>query len=255
MIGVKKMLYAAMVFWLSVSVFVAYAIYQIWAGLLKPKVLNFVLFPGTVVAQAAHVLGLLLAGGTLNNVALFRKDEKGRPTKRQDIETRIPVFGPIVVAALPIVACAFSIFMVVDTIGADVMLMLQPESTVSALPMTFGSVWELLRGSITLVEQITREFLNIDFNQWRTWLFMYLLVCLTVRLAPLPGMQRASIGAVVVLGIAAALIIVSMQMPEERVQSMWKIANLSVGTLFALLGVSLVARWSVSFYKTLSNKP
>ncbi len=42
------MLYAAMVFWLLVLVFAAYGTHQLWAGMMKPNVLNVVLLPGTV---------------------------------------------------------------------------------------------------------------------------------------------------------------------------------------------------------------
>ena len=51
----RLMLYAAMVFWLLILVFAAYGTYQLWAGLIKPNILNFLLLPGTLIAQTGRM--------------------------------------------------------------------------------------------------------------------------------------------------------------------------------------------------------
>ena len=53
------MLYAALTFWLLVVMFSAWGVHRLWSGLIKPRAVNFVLLPGTLVAQLGHVLGLL----------------------------------------------------------------------------------------------------------------------------------------------------------------------------------------------------
>ena len=49
------MLYAALTFWLLVIVFSAWGVYWLWGRLVKPRVVNTVLLPGTLVAQLGHV--------------------------------------------------------------------------------------------------------------------------------------------------------------------------------------------------------
>ena len=73
------MLYAALTLWLLVIVFCAWGVHRIWSGLVKPRVVNTILLPGTLVAQLGHVLGLLVTGNPVRNTALMGDDEKGDP--------------------------------------------------------------------------------------------------------------------------------------------------------------------------------
>ena len=68
------MVYAAFTFWLLVIVLTAWGVHRLWSGMVKPKVLNTVLLPGTLVAQIGHVLGLLVTGATVTNTTLYKKD-------------------------------------------------------------------------------------------------------------------------------------------------------------------------------------
>ncbi|MBN1513099.1 MAG: hypothetical protein JXB13_13880, partial [Phycisphaerae bacterium] len=71
------MLYVAMTFWLLVIVFLAWGVHQIWSGMVKPRTVNSILLPGTLVAQLGHVLGLLVTGATVSNTTLYKDDESG----------------------------------------------------------------------------------------------------------------------------------------------------------------------------------
>ena len=75
------MLYAAMVFWLLILVFAAYGTYQLLAGIIKPKILNFLLLPGTLMAQSGRMVGLLVTGGNQYPAVLARVGPAGsRPS-------------------------------------------------------------------------------------------------------------------------------------------------------------------------------
>ena len=52
------MLYLALTFWLLVIVLTAWGVERLWSGMVRPKILNTVLLPGTLVAQIGLVLGL-----------------------------------------------------------------------------------------------------------------------------------------------------------------------------------------------------
>ena len=56
------MIYFAVTFWLLVAVLTAWGVHQLWSGMLKPRTVNSILLPGTLVAQLGHVLGLLVTG-------------------------------------------------------------------------------------------------------------------------------------------------------------------------------------------------
>ena len=96
------MLYAALTFWLFIIIVTAWGVHTLWSGLVKPRVVNAVLLPGTLVAQLGHVLGLLITGNPVRNTELMSDDEKGAPKSEQPERQRIPILGPILVGLLPL---------------------------------------------------------------------------------------------------------------------------------------------------------
>ncbi len=247
------MLYAAMTFWILVVVLSAWGVHQLWSGLVKPRVVNTILLPGTLVAQLGHVLGLLVTGGTVNNTTLYKDDETGAPEQTQDPKPRIPIVGPVIIGMLPILACATAIYFVAYYLGGSVIREMNQQMVPHALPATLPQFWEMLRGAITLAETTLAAALHSDWGNWHVCLFLYLLVCLTVRMAPFPGNLRGAMGAIVVLGIIAYVVGKLASATSESVQGGWAILSLSVGTVLVLLIFSLVVRGGVGLCKLLAG--
>lgn len=244
--------YAAMTFWLLVIVFSAVAVHRLWSGLIQPRIVNSILLPGTLVAQLGHVLGLLITGGTVNNTTLIKDDESGEPQTASNVKPRIPVVGPVIIAMLPILACIISIYAVSQYLGQDILGRMVHENVPRQLPTSLAAVWPLLRDSITLAERLVEATLASRFDDWRTWVFIYLVICLTVRMAPLPGMLRGAIGAILVLGILTALVgLVSSTGGVSLVDSGWPLLSFSVAALLFLLLASLAVRGLVGLVKIL----
>ena len=247
------MLYAATTFWLLVVVLSAWGVHQLWSGLVKPRVVNTVLLPGTLVAQLGHVLGLLVTGGTVNNTTLYKDDETGAPEQTRDPRPRVPIVGPVVVGMLPILACATAIYFAARYVGGAVVQEMNREMVASALPAALPGVWELLRNLITLAATTLAAALHSDLTDWHVWLFLYLLVCLTVRMAPFPGNLRGSLGAIIVLGFLAFAVSRLAASTAESIENGWAVLSLSVGTLLVLLMFSLLVRGGVGLFKLLAG--
>ena len=247
------MLYAAVTFWLLVIVLSAWGVHQLWSGLVKPRVVNTVLLPGTLIAQLGHVLGLLVTGGTVNNTTLYKDDETGAPEQTQDPKPRLPIVGPVVVGMLPILACAAAIYFVARYMGGSVVPEMNSEMVATALPRTLAEFWDLLRGVITLAETTLAAALGSNLENWHVWLFLYLLVCLTVRMAPFPGNLRGSLGAIIVLGFLTFVVSLLASSTQESIRSGWPVLSLSVGTLLVLLIFSVLVRGGVGLYKLLAG--
>jgi len=243
--------YFAMTFWLLVIVLTAWGVHRLWSGMVKPKVLNTLLLPGTLVAQVGHVLGLLVTGATVSNTTLYKNDESGDPETTANPQPRIPVIGPVVIGLLPLVACATAIFFVARQLGQSVLRNMSVEVVGPILPTTLPGVWQLLRDQINLVESIVGAIAAADYSNWRTGLCIYLLVCLTVRIAPFPGYLRGALGAILVLGVGAATVASLFGVADPRVQSGWAVLNLTVATLMLLLMISLLVRGGVGLVRIL----
>ena len=247
------MLYATMTFWMLVIVFLAHGIYTLWTNLAKPRVINTVLLPGTLIAQLGHIVGLLITGGTVQDTTLIKDNKTAEPTTTPDPQPKIPVVGPIVVAMLPLLSCGFFVHLVLQTLGANIQTTAGEFLVRETLPKNLPEFWDLLRHTITVVEHITAAILNSNFHQWETWAFVYLIICLTVRMAPLPGSQRGAIGAILVLGALAAVIGLATQIPQEKIHQVWNLLSFSVAVLLFLMIVTLVVYGGVSRVKVFTQ--
>lgn len=249
------MLYVTMTFWLSVIVFSAWGVHQLWSGMIKPRTVNSILLPGTLVAQLGHVLGLLITGATVSNTALYKDDESGEPETTKDAKPRIPVVGPVVIGLLPLLACATAIFFVARYLGSEMVDQMTEKAVATVLPNNLPGVWQLLRDQVTLAENALDAALSADTSSWQIWLFMYLMICLTVRMAPFPGTMRGLLGAILLLGLGAWIFGMMIPSTGATIMNSWSLMSLSVATLWFLLLASLTVRGGVGLIKLLaSNK-
>ena len=105
-----------------------------------------------------------------------------------------------------------------------------------------------------MVESSVAAAVSADFASWKTWLFLYLLVCLAIRIAPFPGNLRGSLVAIVVLGIGAAVLNSALDVRDPRVQNAWAVLNLTAATLLFLLLTTLLIRGAVGLTRLLSHE-
>lgn len=247
------MVYLTLVFWLLVTVLAAWGVHQLWSGLLKPRTVNSILLPGTLVAQLGHVAGLLVTGATVTNTTLYKDDDSGEPEMTQDPKPRIPIFGPIIIGMLPLVACILAIFLVTRYLGGAVFSQMTQYTVEGHFPTTLAGFWDLLRQQVTLMENSLNATLTADWNHWQVWVFVYLLICMTVRMAPFPGTLRGSLGAAIVLGLVAGLAATALQSGQSALDIVWAVLTVSVSTLLVLLLVSLLVRGTVGLVKLLAG--
>ncbi len=249
------MLFITTTFWMLAIVFVAYGIFELWAGMVRPRIINLVLLPGTIVAQLGHITGVLMTGGTMDDVKnLIATDIEGSPTQKEKKGSSLLV--SIIVAMVPMVACGLAIYMIM-TLSHTGWAMLSAAGTHLAsetLPTDLPTFWAWLHDSLKLVEDVTQAIFSSDYNQLESWFFLYLLTCLTVRLAPLPGTQRGAVLAILILGTFAGLMGLFSGMPEETIQRAWHLGSFLIATLLFLMIVSLAFRGGVGLYKILANK-
>lgn len=245
--------YASLTFWMLVIVFSALGVHQLWSSLIQPKIVNSILLPGTLVAQLGHVLGLLITGGTVTDTSLVKDDDSGEPQTGGDTESRVPIVGPIVIALLPMAGCAVAIYWVSRYFGSDILAGMSDESVNAIhLPTSIPFLFDMLGQSLAMVEQLIYVVAGSNYTSWETMLFLYLAICLTVRMAPLTGNLRGSLGAIFIFGILAFLLGQFAQSDATGpLSSAWPLVTFSVAVLLFLLLFSLIVKGIVSLVKTL----
>ena len=122
------------------------------------------------------------------------------------------------------------------------------------LPTSIGAFWELLRSLIAVMETMCEAVAAANFQSWTTLLFLYLAVCLTVRMAPFEGHQRGAIGAIALTGVVIAIIGSVVGPAEEFIlTTSWQILSFAVATLLILLLGSLLVTGVVRLVRIMAQ--
>lgn len=270
--------YATVVVWLLVVLFASYAVYKIWAGLISHAAMTWLLLPGALVSELAFVLGCLLSGATVKDVSLVprgreKKDEQKDKKKDEEAQKResappvrggfpkpkLPVIGHIFMGLIPIFAAGVCIWAASAALGHPILTHVEA-SLPQTLPTTTEGWWALPNELIAIVRK-TWESLTVgrwtDFQaHWKTILFVYLSVCLIVRMAPIRGNLRGAAGAMLLLGgVAIGVELIHKGATTPMLEKSWMLLTFTVGMLlllltFSLLALALVGLLRLAFVKT-----
>jgi hypothetical protein len=143
---------------------------------------------------------------------------------------------------LPLLACAGAIHASTTYFGRGVVSRIKTDIIGPRLPTALNEFWQMLRDLITLTESVVLAILRADLTFWPNLLFVYLLICLTIRMAPFPGTLRGALGAILLLGGAAAISSSLFAVDAPAVSTGWKVLNLTIGCLLVLMIAALALR-------------
>jgi hypothetical protein len=195
-----------------------------------------------------------VTGGTVNNTSLIKDDDSGAPQTGGDAKTRLPMIGAIVTALLPMALCAAAVYWVSRYFGSTIVdAVNQAPFEEKLLPTSISAFFVALRGVIALVEHLVAVVRQSNWHDWHTLLFYYLVICLIVRMSPLTGNVRGSLGAIALLGLAAFFIGRSTDSGTGPLASAWPLIVFSVAVLMALLVLSLLVTGAVVLVRTLTG--
>lgn len=248
------MLYAAFVFWALVAIFAARAVYDLLARGIPAKVLNYLLLPGTLVAQVGHHIALLVTGATISQSKLAN-ESTGEPELQADAKSKIPVIGPIVIGVLPIFMCGAALYWTAEWLSARGMIG-EITSLPKHLPKDLDAFWHLARTMIDMLQGAAAAWTNARWNQWQTWLFAYLTVCLMVRLSPLSRDIRPALFGVALFGVVGWFIsyFTNWTWPAEKLARFWTNWSFLVANLLLLLLVSLIVAGFMGLYAIIKGQ-
>lgn len=235
------MLYVAAAIWLTVVVLLAWAIRSLWANMVSARVVNVVTLPGTIVARFGYVLALLITGTAAGHVSLI-DDTPAEDEKTPTDEPHLPFFGMMLVGLLPMLAVSVSLYFLIREFGGPLVERVRPERLESELPVSLPAFWEQLRQLVTLAEDTFNAIRHLDWSIGPNVLFVYLLICLSLRMAPIPRHLDGHLAAIVATALAAALVGSAVPSVSQAVAGVWPGLALVTGCLLCLLMISLSIR-------------
>jgi len=261
------MTYAAFTVWLILTVFAGIGVYRMWAGMGKPAQVNWALLPGTLVSQMAYIFGCLITGGEIKSAKMVpgKGDSGGGEPKTSDSH-RLKVIGPLVASLIALVACGASILVVHKAMGKPVIERFSGSESSwffssstkvelpKDLPGTWDEGWELIEQQVQLVKHTGETWWGLDWKNWRVALFVYLGICLSVRLGPVSRPIRPTLGAV--CGIAGVIAIIGVVNKDfvNLIDTIWPLLTYVWASLLTLLVGTLVIRGLLTLWRILTGK-
>jgi hypothetical protein len=257
------MLYVALTFWLMVALLEAYAAFKLFEGLVRPRWINLVLLPGTLVAETAHFLAALLTGAPVRDAKLVSDESIGESPAPQ--ASGIPVLSPLLLALLPILVALVILFLlykhfdaaiVQNFAGANHGLDTDLTQLAQELDWRLEKWFQIGRDLISLDERLIGVLPFSDIaHTWKGWLFIYLTACLAVRMVPLRGNLRSGLASVVLIGGLAAGLGWLLPSMTESLKKAWPLLGYMIALLSLLLLIALLVRGVVALAFVLADKP
>ena len=252
------MIYAAFIMWFFLLIFIGIGVYHIAARLIGGRAVSWILLPGTLISEMAWILGALVTGGEVRKARLIQAD--GGSAEGTESQGGLKI-GPLVSALLAIVACATAVVLLDRWLGQSVLwafsvdlAILPREVLPQALPGSWDAFWQIVSDQPILMKRICETFGELTWSEWQTPVFIYLSVCLAVRLAPARRNLRATLGAVVVLSILIGLTGLVWKDFADSIQNLWRLLTYLYALVLTLLGAMLLAWAAVSLVRVFTGK-
>jgi len=245
------LIYAAFTLWLLLVLFVGIGVYRLWTAILKPAWIHWALLPGTVVSEMAYIFGCLITGGEIRRAKLMphssgtQGNTNGEPTT--EASAGVKYLGPVVAALLSIVACAAAIVVVHSLLGDPVIRQFATAggltltaSLPETLPGDWEQLWQQIGGQVNLLQRMCETWAEVDWLNWRVPVFLYLSLCLGVRLAPVRRPLRPILAAVVAAAVIIAIIGLIWPQFSGLMKDLWPLLTYLWALLLFLLVISLL---------------
>ena len=259
-------IYIALTFWLFLVLFAGTAVYRMLGRFGKARWVDWALLPGTIVSEMAYIFGCLITGAEIRHAKLISSESKTGTTTAPATEAtpKLKVVGPIIAALVAIVACMAAIVIVHSLLGDPVIgqfapALEQPLQTShamlpQALPTSWAGFWDSLRGQVDLLERTCTTWGGATWFNWRVPLFVYLAICLAIRLAPVSRPVRPTLGAAVVVSVLIALIGLVSANFQHVISDIWPLLTYVWASLLVVLTLVLLAHGAVYLTGVLSGK-
>lgn len=256
------MIYAAFSVWLFLTLLAGMGVYSLWTRLVPPGYVNWALLPGTIVSEMAYIFGSLITGGEIRRAKIMPEgDASAAAQPPTEAAPRLKIVGPIAAALICIVACAAAIIVSHRLLGQPVIHQFEtvPKGSEFApslpmeLPTSWDGFWRQADFQLRLLRQMCATWVNLDWLQWRTALFVYLAMCMSVRLAPAGRPFRATLAAVVLIAAIIALIGAISKSFGDLMADVWPLLSFVWAMLLFLLATTLLIHGLVALIRSLAS--
>ena len=256
------MIYAAFTVWLLGAMFLALGVYRLWTGLIsKPAIVAWALLPGTLVCEMGYILGCLVTGGEIRRARIMPESKADGGEPATEAATGVKYVSPLVAALLAIVACAAAILAVHALLGEPVISIfttgggnMSAKGLPTELPTSWDALWQQAHAHVDILRRMCETLGGVDWLNWRVPLFVYLSLCLAVRLSPGRRAIRPALAAAAAISLVIALVGLVWARFDRLMEDLWPLLTYIWGLLLFLLVVTMAAWGAVTLIRILAGK-
>lgn len=255
------MIYAAFAFWLLLIISAGAGIYRLWGQILNPRWANWLLLPGTLISEMLYILGCLITGGEIRRAKLMDspkgKSAKGGEPAPTEATQRLKYVGPVVAALVAIAGSMAAVLGVHKLLGRAVLQSFSSALSGAlprALPRSWDSLWAMIGGQVDLLRGVCEAMASLQWSDWRVVVFVYLAMCLSIRLAPANRPAGPTLVAVLMIAGLVALVGLVSSGFGELISDLWPLVTYIWGTLLLLLSLAALASGGVALVQSIRGK-
>lgn len=262
----KTLIYAAFIFWMLLIILGGVGVYALWVRLLRPSWVNWALLPGTIVSGMGYILGCLITGGEVRRakiIPLRGKSEDARECEpTAEAAAKFKRIGPVLAALLAIVACGAAMLTAHALLGEPVIRtfcvgrdgLLPAAGLPKSLPADWGGLWALVHGQVSILKRTCDTWGVVDWGNWRVPLFVYLSMCLAVRLCPVRRNVRSTLAAVVLIAAVIAMIGLIWGRFGGLIEDLWPLVTYVWASLLFMLVLTLLLGGTAKLIRVILGK-
>jgi hypothetical protein len=214
------------------------------------------------VSEMAYIFGCLITGGEIRRAKLMPDEAGGKAAANEtgtEAAPKLKILGPIIASLIAIVACGAAVWVSYRVWGKDVIKTFQAGSW-SAIelpqkfPPTWDAFWDQMDGQLKMLRKMFETWGDLHWTRWQVPLFVYLVTCLSIRLAPVGRPIRSVLVAVIV--IAAGIFItgaINDKFKDVLTDDVWPLLTYVWATLLMLLVATLVLHGIVALVRGLAG--
>jgi hypothetical protein len=261
------LIYVAFTFWLFLLLFAGAGVYRMLGRLTRPRWVDWALLPGTIVSEMSYIFGCLITGAEIRHARLIRPDSGGAgssdPSGPQTEATpKLKVVGPVIAALVAIVGCMVAMVLLHALLGGPVLgefiagpgIIPSGQALPRTLALTWDGFWDALRGQVSLMQRMAETWIAGDWTNWRVPLFVYVALCLSIRLAPVSRPVRPTLLAAVLIAVVIALIGLISSGFRNLMADIWPLLTYVWTSLLLVLALCLLVGGVIHLVSVLTGR-
>lgn len=265
------MIYAWFTLWLFLIIFAGTGVYGLLSRLTKPVIVNWLLLPGTIVSEMAYIFGCLITGGEIRRSKIMPGEGGDGGSPATDAQPKLKFLGPVVAATIATAACGLAILLSYSLLDKPVIsdflgdgkirpVELAPKAfpgkeAVDSVRGGWNVFWDVVGHQVYILKRMAETLGQLKWKDWHVPVFLYLSVCLAVRLSNGSRPLRPTLLAgILIAGIIALIGTISTKFSDLMSADIWPLLTYVWALLLFLLVLALALTGLVALIKSIAGK-